>query len=195
MKQSKPRPHRSAAAVLARGAACALGFAVLAGCGSSDDNLADLRQFVAEGAGKTKKIEPLPEPPLPSIMAYTGEDGRNPFTSFEESRRRERAMEIAKGPKPNPNRPRQPLEEFDLASLTLVGIVHDVQHRPWAIIKGPDNNTYRITRGSYLGKNEGQVIDIIQKPGEATLRIVELVPSLDGGFEKREQRLAMNRMP
>ncbi|MEK8089461.1 pilus assembly protein PilP [Thermithiobacillus plumbiphilus] len=166
----------------------------LGGCAQGDD-MADLKQFVAAAPKSGKSIEKLPEAPLPSIILYTGENRRDPFTSFEESRRKERTLEIAKGPRPNSNRVRQVLEEFDLGSLNLVGIVRDVKGQPWGLIKTPDGKVYRVTLGNYLGRNDGRVVEIVQRPGESALRLIELVPATDGGFEKRQQRIEMSTNP
>lgn len=158
---------------------------------SNQDPLADLRQFVAQGPDKGSKIEPLPKPPLPEVVAYVGREHRNPLTSFEETRRSAQTQNSSTGPRPDSERVREMLEGFDLPSLALVGIVHDNKNRPWAVIKAPDNATYRITIGNHLGRNEGKVVEIIDVPGEKALRISELVSTLDGSFERREQRLEM----
>lgn len=167
---------------------------VLGGCGQGD-GMADLKQFVAQAPKAGRSIEKLPEGPAPSIVFYTGENQRDPFTSFEESRRKQRALEVAKGPRPSSNRVRQVLEDFDLGSLSLVGIVRDVRGQPWGLIKTPDGKVYRITLGNYLGRHDGRVVDIVQRPGESALRVIELVPAADGGFEKRQQLIEMSTHP
>ena len=162
----------------------------LSGC-AGQDPLADLRQFVAQGPDKGSKIEALPKPPLPEVVAYIGREHRNPFTSFDEARRSAQTQNTGSGPRPDSDRVREMLEGFDLPSLALVGIVHDNKSQPWAVIKAPDGATYRITLGNHLGRNEGKVVEIIDVPGEKALRINELVSTLDGSFERREQRLEM----
>jgi len=54
-----------------------------------------------------------------------------------------------------------PLEAFELGQLSVVGIIWGTS-RPWALIKTPDNEEYRATVSTAIGKNGGKVISILQ---------------------------------
>jgi len=54
---------------------------------------------------------------------------------------------------------RGPLERFDLAQLTLVAIVWGTD-RPRAVVADPSGRGYIVREGTYMGKNEGRIIDI-----------------------------------
>jgi type IV pilus assembly protein PilP len=59
----------------------------------------------------------------------------------------------------DPDRPRGPLEHFDIAALKLVGILWGNLGRR-ALIRAPDDKGYFVTVGMYMGQNGGQVIGV-----------------------------------
>jgi len=60
---------------------------------------------------------------------------------------------------PDPNRQREPLEQFDLSSLQLMGIVWGGLGRR-AVIKAPDGKGYFVKVGMYMGQHGGQVVAV-----------------------------------
>ncbi|ETW94465.1 MAG: hypothetical protein ETSY1_34725 [Candidatus Entotheonella factor] len=86
---------------------------------------------------------------------YRPEDRRDPFETLVKEK-----PKINEGdPVIDPNRPRGPLERFDISALKLVGIV-------WGglglrgLIRAPDNKGYFVTVGTYMGEKGGQVVDV-----------------------------------
>lgn len=63
------------------------------------------------------------------------------------------------GPVCDPNRPRGPIERFDLSTLKLMGIVWGELGRR-AMIKAPDGKGYFVTEETYLGQNCGKIVAI-----------------------------------
>jgi len=63
------------------------------------------------------------------------------------------------GPVIDPNRPRGPLERFDLSALKLMGIAWGERGRR-AVIRAPDGKGYFVTIGMYMGQNGGKVAAI-----------------------------------
>jgi Tfp pilus assembly protein PilP len=63
---------------------------------------------------------------------------------------------VEAGPVIDPNRPRGPLERFDLAALKLMGIAWGERGRR-AVIRAPDGKGYFVTVGMYMGQNGGKV--------------------------------------
>lgn len=54
---------------------------------------------------------------------------------------------------------RGPLEQFDLAQLTVVAVVWGTE-RPRAVVADPSGRGYIVREGTYMGKNEGRIIAI-----------------------------------
>ncbi len=54
---------------------------------------------------------------------------------------------------------RGPLEQFDLAQLTVVAVVWGTD-RPRAVVADPSGRGYIVREGTYMGKNEGRIIEI-----------------------------------
>lgn len=85
---------------------------------------------------------------------YRSEARRDPFETLVKEK-----PKIGPDPVIDPNRPRGPLERFDLSALKLVGIV-------WGelglrgLIRAPDNKGYFVTVGTYMGEKGGQVVDV-----------------------------------
>ena len=77
-------------------------------------------------------------------------------------------------------RHKEPLELFPIASLRLIGILKKENTR-WALITTPYQTVYQITKGSYIGENNGRVIAITDN----TIDILELIPGSEGLEEKR----------
>lgn len=82
--------------------------------------------------------------------------------------------------RPDPNRPRQVLEQFSLDSLRMVGTMGSGSDIT-ALVRAPDRTTYRVRLGQYMGQNEGRVVNI----DNGGLDIVELIR--DGGNGWAEQ--------
>ena len=56
-------------------------------------------------------------------------------------------------------RPPEPLEQFELSSLQLMGIIWGGLGRR-AVIKAPDGKGYFVSVGMYMGQNGGQVVAV-----------------------------------
>ena len=54
---------------------------------------------------------------------------------------------------------RGPLEQFDLAQLTVVAVVWGVE-APRAVVADPSGRGYIVREGTYMGKNEGRITEI-----------------------------------
>ena len=167
-----------------RGAILAGGLVLLAGCGE-EDPVADLRKLVERPVPPPDKGT-LPELPEPvTIDRVTFRDlPRSPFGPIPSLRESQPQSDYS-GPKPDPERPREPLEQFALGSLQLVGTI-DFPERGWrAYVKAPDGVTYTVGTGSYMGQQYGRVEAI--RPEGVVLR--ELVPRGEGRWEPRRRVL------
>ena len=86
------------------------------------------------------------------------------------------------------DRPRGPLERFDISTLKLVGILWGHLGRR-ALIRAPDNKGYFITVGNYMGQNGGQVITV----ADDHLMIEEKYKDTEGNIVGKTLNLPLRR--
>jgi type IV pilus assembly protein PilP len=87
--------------------------------------------------------------------------------------------------RPDLNRSKEPLEEYPLDGLKLVGAV-TYKGREYAMVKAPDGVIHRVTIGDHMGQNYGK----ITKVSEAAVSLSEIIPDGFGGFAERPSTLA-----
>lgn len=153
---------------------------VLSGC---SDGMGDLRHWVAQE--KAKKGAPLP--PLPVVRTfetyeYKDQDKRDPFLPSPEAQH----QSAKSGPRPDENRPKQPLEAFALDSLKMVGTMGS-DKKLEALVKDPGGVIHQVHRNDYMGQNYGRVTDV----AEDHIDLVELVPNGTGGWMERDASIAL----
>lgn len=155
----------------------------LAACGGG--GIQDLEQFVKEsGAGMRGKVQPLPEVKPYAPFTYNDFDLPDPFTP----RKIEPAKGGAgKGPGPDLNRPKEPLEAFPLDSLKMVGTLEQGKTF-YALIKTPDNTLYRVKVGNYMGQNFGRITQIT----ESSVKLDEFVQDSGGDWTERTSTLQLS---
>jgi type IV pilus assembly protein PilP len=152
---------------------------ILAGCG--DDGLDDLRAFMeATGKDGQGKIEPLPEVKKVDTFEYQQGDLLDPFMT-----RNLRATGKG-GVQPDTDRPKQPLEEFPLDAMRMVGTLKKPGQSLRAVIKDPKGTLHTIQVGGRIGQNFGKVIAV----SEEGLEIKELMQ--DAGGEWLESKAMMS---
>ncbi len=164
----------------------AIGAAALAlaltGCSS---DMSDLERYVSEvKARRSTAIPPIPQ--MKQFEAFTYEPGerRDPFVELQ---RPERST-AAEGPRPDLNRNREPLEEFPLDALRMMGTI-STPLGVFALIKAPDGVIHRVTVKNYMGQNYGQIVAI----AGTEIRLQELVPDGFGGWVQRQASLALTQ--
>lgn len=152
---------------------------MLGGCGSEQD---DLRAYVEEvKSRKTKDIEPIPQIKPQESFLYVEAGRRDPFASAPS----QKAVPGALSALMDPRRNREPLEEFPLDSLRLVGTL-SIRNQKFALIKDPTGVVHRVTQGNYLGQNYGKITAI----AESELALREIVPDGFGGYIERPATVA-----
>ncbi|AQU83401.1 MAG: pilus assembly protein PilP [Halomonas sp.] len=162
--------------------------AALVGC--SDANLEQLDTTLAE-------IRRTPEGQLPAIVAslpdpeplrYQYAEARSPFLAPEILSSAERLLlpEVSEFV-PDLQRMPEPLENFQLQSLRLVGTL-SMEERQVALIATPEGNVVNVQAGNYLGSNHGRITRIA--PQEVT--IVERVFSQQQGWQERKTALVID---
>lgn len=162
-----------------------LGMAVALLAAGCTTGRADLEQWVAQQ--KNRPAPPLP--PLPEIKTfetfiYQAQDLRDPFGA---NRSAEGPGATAQaGPRPDPNRAKEPLEQFALDSLEMVGTI-GTGPGIRALLQDPEGIIHRVHKDNYVGKNYGHIIGIT----EDHIDLVELVPNGNGGWMEREASIAL----
>lgn len=155
----------------------------LSACGG--DGMDDLRDFVKNAhADRKPKIEPLPEIKPQEIFAYTASDLVDPFAT--RNLRPQTASTGGAGPRPDMNRRREPLEEFPLDALKMVGTLSR-GNQSWAVIQAPDGSVHRIQSGNHLGQNFGKVTRVTAE----RVDVVELIQGALGDWIEREASLVI----
>lgn len=149
---------------------------LVAGC---NDQKQDLQAFTTD----VRSRQSAPIPVIPEIsdyapFAYIAGDRRSPFAAEVEVP----VAVDASGSTIHPDidRPRGPLEAFQLDSLSMVGMIAVAGTR-YALILAPDGVVYQTTIGDYAGKDYGKVTTI----SNTGLTLSELVPNGMGGYMKR----------
>lgn len=141
---------------------------VLAGC--AGDDMRDLDAFMAEKKARPGGvIEPIPTFKAYEAFAYAATTMRSPFDRPIEVRQVAR-MNARSAVKPDPERPREFLEQFTLDSLQMVGRLERGE-QSWTLIKDPDGGIHRVQMGNFLGRDHGKIVDM----GATFVAVVEIV--------------------
>ena len=107
---------------------------------------------------------------------------RDPFAPIQPRE----AQASNNGLTPDINRNKEPLEEFPLDALRMVGTI-GANGKTYAMIKAPDGVIHRVTVKDHMGQNYGEITQI----SESEVGLMELVPDGFGGWVQRAASLAL----
>ena len=154
------------------------GSVALFGAAACTGDMDELQQYVAQvKARKSTQIEPIPQIKQYEAFAYVAGTRRDPFQPSPVANN--------SGVHPDTNRNREPLEEFPLDSLRMVGVI-DFNKVLYALVRAPDNIIHRVAVGNYMGQNFGKIVKIT----ETEIALDEIVPDGFGGFKEQPATLA-----
>ncbi len=150
-----------------------LAASMMTGCTRGVD---DLEQFVTEVKKRpAKPIEPMPEikPYIP--FTYTAYDLRDPFSvpDYENA-------EQDNGLRPDTTRRREPLENYPLDGLNMMGVI-EKNKRQLALIRSSDGTIHQVAVGNYAGQNFGRITSI----QEDHVDLIEIIADGMGGWIER----------
>lgn len=138
-------------------------------------------------------LEPTPELRRVDRFLYRAGDRRDPFVMDDQTAEHaaEQAAKVARerrssGFSPDPRRPKEPLEDYPLAALRMVGTLEQYGTR-WALITSPDGTLHRVRVGQYLGLNHGRITRIELH----ALMLTEMVEKQPGQWERRQASVAL----
>lgn len=156
---------------------------VLSGC---TRGMSDLRDWVGqEKARKGQPIQPLPVIKTFETFKYTDQDMRDPFTPSA-TELQAGSSGSSGGPRPDADRPKQPLEMFALDSLKMVGTI-GTGPGATVLIKDSSGMIYQVHDNDYMGQNYGRVTAI----SDDHIDLVELVSNGNGGWMERPASIAL----
>ena len=157
----------------------------LGACGrgvtSTPGDAPHLDKWVADvRARPAPPLEPLPVMQQFETFEYAAQDLRDPFSDAWNN------PDGGSGLRPDPNRRKEPLEQYPLDSLDMVGTI-GTGGGLVALVMAPDRVTHRIRPGAYLGQSDGRVTSV----REDKIELVELVPDGAGGWLERPASIAL----
>ncbi len=162
-----------------------LGAALMGGC-STGDEFADIKKFMDEVDAKPKgRIDPLPEFQAYQAFAYSAGDLRSPFEPPVEVKPIDPSK---KSPdvKPDLNRIKQYLEQFNMTQLAMVGTLSQGSAF-YGLVRDVRGGVHRVQTGDYMGSDHGRVVAI----DENTIEMIEIVADGTGGWIERERTVGL----
>src|SRR5512138_1210841 len=127
----------------------------LSACGGAND---DLRSYIDQVKARPGgRIEPLPQVQPAPTFAYEAGTRRSPFVPEAPQRRARTGPGAVDGP--DPNRPREFLEQFSLDTLRMVGTLSD-RRASFGLVQTNDGLVHRVTVGNHIGQNYGRIVKI-----------------------------------
>ncbi len=157
---------------------------LLAGCGGNND-FADLRAYMDEvDARPPGPIEPLPVFEQVEPYRYQASNKRSPFEAPVQLAKDDTSPPV--GEPPDFNRAREYLEQYSIASLTMVGTLAR-ERSIYALIQDADGGVHRVQAGDYMGTDHGQVTKI----DEASIELSEIVSDGGNGWVRRKRTVSL----
>lgn len=155
----------------------------LAGCGNGD--VEEPQAFVANGRSKTAApVESALAETPPEPFHYRAANRRSPFVSAP-SALEAGGDRTASGP--DARRAKQPLEQFPLRRLRMVGTLTG-RGATYALVRDPAGEMHRLAAGDYLGPDHGRITTV----AEDGIDLVEIVRDGAGGWMRRSRSLALS---
>lgn len=147
------------------------------------DDMSDLEEKVAAvKAQKSRAIEPIPQIRQYEAFTYVAADRRDPFAPMVPQRNMPGGSEL----RPDMVRNKEPLEEFPLDALAMVGIIES-GGKTYGMVRAPDKVIHRVLVKDHLGQNYGE----INKISESEILITEIIPDGFGGWMQRPATLSL----
>ena len=162
----------------------ALSAFALAGCGGEQE---ELTQWMDQQKREVKpNVQPLSPPTKFVPEPYTALGSVEPFSSqkltvaLKQEAKQPNSLLAAEI-----NRRKEPLEQYPLDSMSMVGSVTK-GGRPYALLK-VDNLLYQVKQGDYLGQNFGKITKI----SETGVTLREIVQDAAGEWTERTSALQL----
>lgn len=122
----------------------------------------------------------MPEIAIYKPYVYQPDGRRSPFTASENT-----APANGNGVRPDTDRALEPLEQYPLDALQMVGTITS-GGVIYALIAAPDRVVHRIAPGDHMGRHYGRV-DAISPAG---VTLTEIISDSNGGYVEQSAALA-----
>ncbi|MBS1187531.1 MAG: pilus assembly protein PilP [Burkholderiaceae bacterium] len=159
--------------------------ALLTACGNGAET--EIRQWMEQTKRETKVfIKPLAAPKTFAPFVYSQKDSIDPFdpAKLAVALAKLRAQS-GKGVKPDLERRREPLEQYSLDTIKMVGTLQK-PGMTYAILQ-VDKLVFQAKVGNYLGQNFGMITGIT----EDSVNIKEIVQDASGEWTERQAKLEL----
>lgn len=153
-------------------------------------DMSDLDAYIADvKARKAGPIDPIPQMTPYEPFAYSRHGERTPFEPFDQDEPEQLAANNLplNTLRPDLTRNKEPLEEFPLDGIRLMGTL-EIRQQTYALLSAPDGIVHRATYGDHLGQNYGKIVKIT----DAQIQLEEIVPDGFGGYVKRPAVVAIS---
>ncbi|MGE5623084.1 MAG: pilus assembly protein PilP [Bacillota bacterium] len=156
----------------------------LAGCG--DSGVTELRQWMDEVRQQTPvNVKPIPEPKKFTPFAYGGKDQPDPYSPAKLSVALAKVQATKNGLKPDLDRRKEPLENYPLDSIKMVGTLQKPGMN-YALLQ-VDKAVFQAKVGNYVGENFGMITKIT----ETEVELKEIVRDASGEWVERQAKLEL----
>lgn len=122
-------------------------------------------------------IEPPPVPQPVQEFEYSANGMRSPFVAQSLLVMQTKA-ENTEGVRPDTTRPKQPLENYELAELVYRGKVVAPNGKEYGLVQVPDGMVREVQVGEYMGKNFGKILEITS----TQINLEEIIPDTNAQF-------------
>ncbi|MFT5962544.1 MAG: type IV pilus assembly protein PilP [Burkholderiaceae bacterium] len=169
---------------LGRGALSLAFILSLPGC--SDNGVTEIKSWMDEVRQQTKvSIKTLSPPKKFTPFSYQGKILVDPFNSSKLAVAFAKLQASNSGMKPDFERRREPLEEYPLDVLKMVGTLQKPGLN-YALIMA-DKTLFQVRAGNYIGQNFGMVSGIT----ETAVELKEIVQDASGEWVERKAKLEL----
>ncbi len=153
----------------------------------SSDEFSDLDQFMAEKRARPGGvIAPIPPFKAYKAFSYSATTLRSPFDRPIEIREITQLQSISTV-EPDPDRPREFLEQYTFDSLSMVGSLSRAG-TDWTLIEDPEGGVHRVKVGNFLGRNHGKIVEMTQ----TYVAVIEIVSDGNEGWVERPRTIKLN---
>lgn len=178
---------RSVNAVGAANAVATLLLISLSGCG--DGGVTEIKEWMKDVRLHTKvSIPKLSPPKIFTPFAYTGKGAVDPYDPAKLAVAFAKLQSNSGGLKPDLERRREPLENYPIDTLKMVGTLQK-PGLSYALIEA-DHTVYQIKVGNYIGQNFGLVTHI----SESAVDLKEIVQDASGEWVERMAKLELQEI-
>jgi type IV pilus assembly protein PilP len=162
-----------------------IGAALISGCG--DGGVHDVKQWMDEVERQTPvTVQKISEPKTFRPFVYAANEELDPYNPGKLHAALTRAQASAKsGIRPDLDRRKEPLENFPLDSITMVGTLE----RPglsYGLVR-VDRTVFQVKVGNYIGQNFGMVTRVT----DSEVQLREIIRDPTGDWTERRAKLEL----